>query len=77
MRTCTNQSTPVHATYVDTGTLRIRLNAPMSGFARTGNNEITVSVNDAEKCGIDPQDAQQTLEIAEANLKKAEGNRQE
>ncbi|KAI3758808.1 hypothetical protein L6452_06380 [Arctium lappa] len=40
-------------------------------------NEITVLVNDAEKSGdIDPQEAQQTLEIAEAALRKAEGKRQ-
>ncbi|TAJ02281.1 hypothetical protein DMA11_24470, partial [Marinilabiliaceae bacterium JC017] len=33
--------------------------------------------NDAEKgSDIDPQEAQQTLEIAETNLKKAEGKRQ-
>ncbi|KAL3648472.1 hypothetical protein CASFOL_007896 [Castilleja foliolosa] len=38
---------------------------------------ITVLVNDAEKgSDIDPQEAQQTLEIAEANLRKAEGKRQ-
>ncbi|KAF4388017.1 hypothetical protein G4B88_017050 [Cannabis sativa] len=42
-----------------------------------GNNEITVLVNDAEKgSDIDPQEAQQTLEIAEVNLSKAEGKRQ-
>nr|YP_009415672.1 ATP synthase CF1 epsilon subunit [Polyspora speciosa]YP_010527255.1 ATP synthase CF1 epsilon subunit [Polyspora tonkinensis]ASM42621.1 ATP synthase CF1 epsilon subunit [Polyspora speciosa]UXR13491.1 ATP synthase CF1 epsilon subunit [Polyspora speciosa]UXR13579.1 ATP synthase CF1 epsilon subunit [Polyspora tonkinensis]UXR13665.1 ATP synthase CF1 epsilon subunit [Polyspora speciosa] len=73
------------ATAVDIGILRIRLNvndqwltmALMGGFARIGNNEITVLVNDAEKSSdIDPQEAQQTLEIAEANLKKAEGKRQ-
>nr|YP_009416542.1 ATP synthase CF1 epsilon subunit [Adinandra angustifolia]YP_009417349.1 ATP synthase CF1 epsilon subunit [Adinandra millettii]QVL28356.1 ATP synthase CF1 epsilon subunit [Adinandra megaphylla]QVL28442.1 ATP synthase CF1 epsilon subunit [Adinandra bockiana]ASM45927.1 ATP synthase CF1 epsilon subunit [Adinandra angustifolia]ASM46014.1 ATP synthase CF1 epsilon subunit [Adinandra millettii] len=73
------------ATAVDIGILRIRLNlndqwltmALMGGFARIGNNEITVLVNDAEKSrDIDPQEAQQTLEIAEANLKKAEGKRQ-
>ncbi|KAF5773798.1 putative ATP synthase, F1 complex, delta/epsilon subunit, F0F1 ATP synthase delta/epsilon subunit [Helianthus annuus] len=41
--------------------------ALMGGFARIGNNEITVLVNDAEKSSdIDPQEAQQTLEIAEA-----------
>ncbi|CAH8337080.1 unnamed protein product, partial [Eruca vesicaria subsp. sativa] len=51
--------------------------ALMSGFARIGNNEITILVNDAEKnSDIDPQEAQQTLEIAEANLRKAEGKRQ-
>ncbi|CAH8304898.1 unnamed protein product, partial [Eruca vesicaria subsp. sativa] len=51
--------------------------ALMCGFARIGNNEITILVNDAEKnSDIDPQEAQQTLEIAEANLRKAEGKRQ-
>ena len=73
------------ATAVDIGILRICLNdqwitmALMGGFARIGNNEITilVLVNDAEKgSDIDPQEAQQTLEIAEANLSKAEGKRQ-
>ncbi|KAI3663619.1 hypothetical protein L6452_45631 [Arctium lappa] len=71
------------ATAIDIGILRIRLNdqwltmALMGGFARIGNNEITVLVNDAEKSGdIDPQEAQQTLEIAEAALRKAEGKRQ-
>nr|YP_009572703.1 ATP synthase CF1 epsilon subunit [Seguieria aculeata]QBE88417.1 ATP synthase CF1 epsilon subunit [Seguieria aculeata] len=73
------------ATAVDIGILRIRLNvndqwltmALMGGFARIGNNEITVLVNDAERgSDIDPQEAQQTLEIAETNLRKAEGKRQ-
>ncbi|KAI4297895.1 hypothetical protein L6164_037754 [Bauhinia variegata] len=51
--------------------------ALMGGFARIGNNEITILVNDAEKgSDIDPQEAQQTLEIAEANLSKAQGKRQ-
>ncbi|THG20144.1 hypothetical protein TEA_002380 [Camellia sinensis var. sinensis] len=49
---------------------------PEQAFYLVGNNEITVLVNDAEKSSdIDPQEAQQTLEIAEANLKKAEGSR--
>ncbi|KAA3456150.1 ATP synthase, F1 beta subunit [Gossypium australe] len=71
------------ATAVDIGILRICLNdqwltmALMGGFARIGNNEITILVNDAEKgSNIDPQEAQQALEIAEANLRKAEGKRQ-
>uniref|UniRef100_UPI0030028DBA ATP synthase CF1 epsilon subunit n=1 Tax=Baolia bracteata TaxID=2184446 RepID=UPI0030028DBA len=71
------------ATAIDIGILRMRLNdqwltmALMGGFARIGNNEITILVNDAEKgSDIDPQEAQQTLEIAEANLRKAEGKRQ-
>nr|AKZ30540.1 ATP synthase CF1 epsilon subunit [Goodenia discophora] len=71
------------ATAVDIGILRIRLNdqwltmALMGGFARIGNNEITLLVNDAEKSGdIDPQEARQTLEIAKDTLRKAEGKRQ-
>nr|WGC90804.1 ATP synthase CF1 epsilon subunit [Bupleurum commelynoideum] len=71
------------ATAVDIGILKIRLDgqwltmALMGGFARIGNNEITFLVNDAEKSSdIDSQEAQQTLEIAEANLRKAEGKRQ-
>nr|YP_010180545.1 AtpE [Maerua crassifolia]YP_010180633.1 AtpE [Maerua oblongifolia]QVD39964.1 AtpE [Maerua crassifolia]QVD40052.1 AtpE [Maerua oblongifolia] len=73
------------ATAVDIGILKMRLNlnnqwltmALMGGFARIGNNKITILVNDAEKSSdIDPQEAQQTLEIAEANLRKAEGKRQ-
>nr|YP_009365497.1 ATP synthase CF1 epsilon subunit [Dioscorea villosa]YP_010833874.1 ATP synthase CF1 epsilon subunit [Dioscorea gracillima]ARJ61039.1 ATP synthase CF1 epsilon subunit [Dioscorea villosa]WFP43958.1 ATP synthase CF1 epsilon subunit [Dioscorea gracillima] len=71
------------ATAVDIGLLRIRPNdqwltvALMGGFARIGNNEITILGNDAEmSTDIDPQEAQQTLEIAEANLSRAEGKRQ-
>nr|QXI85113.1 ATP synthase CF1 epsilon subunit [Gentiana acaulis] len=71
------------ATAVDIGILRIRIDAQwvtlalMGGFARIGNNEILVLVNDAETgSNIDPQEAQQTLEIAEANLRKAQGKRQ-
>nr|YP_010131100.1 ATP synthase CF1 epsilon subunit [Benincasa hispida]QPZ75747.1 ATP synthase CF1 epsilon subunit [Benincasa hispida]QSQ72316.1 CF1 subunit epsilon [Benincasa hispida]UXN84288.1 ATP synthase CF1 epsilon subunit [Benincasa hispida] len=73
------------ATAVDIGILKIRLTpndgwltmALMGGFARIGNNEVTILVNDAEKASdIDPQEAQQTLEIAEANLREAQGKRQ-
>ena len=71
------------ATAVDIGLLRIRLNdqwlrvALMGGFARIGNNEIIILGNDAERStDIDPQEAQETLEIAEANLRKAKGKRQ-
>ncbi|KAB2021830.1 hypothetical protein ES319_D07G167500v1 [Gossypium barbadense] len=69
------------ATAVDIGILRIRLNdqwltmALMGGFARIGNNEITILVND-KGCDIDPQEAQQALEITETNLRKAKGKRQ-
>lgn len=71
------------ATAVDIGLLRIRLKdqwlrvALMGGFARIGNNEIIILGNEAEKStDIDPQEAQETLEIAEANLRKAKGKRQ-
>lgn len=71
------------ATAVDIGILRLRLNdqwlkiALMGGFARVGNNEITILVNDAEKgSDINPQEAEQALEIAEDNLSRAEGKRQ-
>nr|YP_009581451.1 ATP synthase CF1 epsilon subunit [Nigella damascena]QBK49516.1 ATP synthase CF1 epsilon subunit [Nigella damascena]QFV17976.1 ATP synthase CF1 epsilon subunit [Nigella damascena]QIS63905.1 ATP synthase CF1 epsilon subunit [Nigella damascena] len=71
------------ATGVDIGILRIRLNdqwltiALMGGFARIVNNEIIILVNDAERgSDIDPQEAQQTLEIAEDSLSRAEGKRQ-
>nr|QJD20937.1 ATP synthase CF1 epsilon subunit [Trifolium alexandrinum] len=71
------------ATALDIGILRIRLNdrwltvALMGGFARIGNNDITILANDAERgSDIDPQEAQQTLKIAETNLNKAKGKRQ-
>nr|YP_010328257.1 ATP synthase CF1 epsilon subunit [Azadirachta excelsa]UJH19691.1 ATP synthase CF1 epsilon subunit [Azadirachta excelsa] len=71
------------ATAVDIGILRIRFNdqwltmALMGGFARIGNNEITILVNDAETSSdIDPEEARKTLEIAEANLRNAESKRQ-
>nr|YP_010120318.1 CF1 subunit epsilon [Iris ensata]YP_010120579.1 CF1 subunit epsilon [Iris laevigata]YP_010120840.1 CF1 subunit epsilon [Iris pseudacorus]YP_010121100.1 CF1 subunit epsilon [Iris setosa]QRC76847.1 CF1 subunit epsilon [Iris ensata]QRC77108.1 CF1 subunit epsilon [Iris laevigata]QRC77368.1 CF1 subunit epsilon [Iris pseudacorus]QRC77715.1 CF1 subunit epsilon [Iris setosa]ULG04265.1 ATP synthase CF1 epsilon subunit [Iris ensata] len=71
------------ATAVDIGLLRIRHNdqwltvALMGGFARISNNEITILGNDAEmSTDIDPQEAQQALEIAEANLSRAQGKRQ-
>ena len=71
------------ATAVDIGLLRIRVDdqwltvALMGGFARICNNEITILGNDAEiSTDIDPQEAQQALEIAETNLSKAEGKRQ-
>ncbi|TYJ42634.1 hypothetical protein E1A91_A03G102100v1, partial [Gossypium mustelinum] len=63
------------ATTIDIGILKIHLYnqwltmALMGGFVRIGNNKITILVNDMEK-GSD------ILEIAKANLRKAEGNRQ-
>lgn len=74
--------TPI-ATALDIGLLRIHINdqwlrvALMGGFARIGNNEIIILGNDAEiSTDIDPQEAQEALEIAEANLRKATGKRQ-
>nr|YP_010184043.1 ATP synthase CF1 epsilon subunit [Lloydia tibetica]QVG62889.1 ATP synthase CF1 epsilon subunit [Lloydia tibetica]UIB41395.1 ATP synthase CF1 epsilon subunit [Lloydia tibetica] len=71
------------ATAVDIGLLRIRLNdqwltvALMGGFARIGNNEITILGNDAEmSTDIDPQEAKQAFEIAKTNLSRAEGKKQ-
>ncbi|CAN6440746.1 unnamed protein product [Victoria cruziana] len=61
--------TPI-ATAVDIGILRILLDDQWLTMTLMG-------VNDAEKgSDIDLQEAQQTLEIAEANLSKAEGKRQ-
>nr|YP_009299600.1 ATP synthase CF1 epsilon subunit [Pelargonium myrrhifolium]QBX01768.1 ATP synthase CF1 epsilon subunit [Pelargonium candicans]QBX01772.1 ATP synthase CF1 epsilon subunit [Pelargonium caucalifolium]QBX01826.1 ATP synthase CF1 epsilon subunit [Pelargonium multicaule]AJB99514.1 ATP synthase CF1 epsilon subunit [Pelargonium myrrhifolium]QBX01769.1 ATP synthase CF1 epsilon subunit [Pelargonium candicans] len=77
---------PNHASIVttlDLGILRIRFNdqwftiALMGGFARIRNNEILVLATAAEKgSDIDPQEAQQTVEIAEDSLRKAEDKRQ-
>ena len=74
--------TPI-ATALDIGLLRIHINdqwlkvALMGGFARIGNNELIILGNDAEiSTDIDPQEAQEALEIAEANLRKAKGKRQ-
>ncbi|KAF2913150.1 hypothetical protein DAI22_01g357000 [Oryza sativa Japonica Group] len=58
------------------GPLRIRLLNDQwltavlwSGFARIVNNEIIILGNDAELgSDIDPEEAQQALEIAEANV---------
>ncbi|WVZ87831.1 hypothetical protein U9M48_034406 [Paspalum notatum var. saurae] len=63
------------------GPLRIRLLNDQwltavlwSGFARIVNNEIIILGNDAELgSDIDPEEAQQALEIAEAHLSRAEG----
>jgi F-type H+-transporting ATPase subunit epsilon len=78
---------PNHApvnTAIDMGPLRICLlndqwlTAVMwSGFARIVINEIMILGNDAELgSDIDPEEAQRALEIAEANLSKAEGTKE-
>nr|YP_009664128.1 ATP synthase CF1 epsilon subunit [Cuscuta costaricensis]QCW07764.1 ATP synthase CF1 epsilon subunit [Cuscuta costaricensis] len=71
------------ATALDIGILRINLNgqwlsiAIMGGVARIANNAITILVNDAERGSeISRQEAQETLERAETNFRKAEGMRQ-
>ena len=68
---------------VDIGVMKIRLNgqwstmALMGGFAKIDNDRITVLVNNAERdVDIDPQEAQETFEIAKADLARAEGKRQ-
>src|SRR3954462_1329405 len=70
-------------TGLDIGILKIRFKdqwfpmALMGGFARIVNNEITVFAHDGEKASdIDPQEAQQTLQIAKDNLRKAEAEGQ-
>ncbi|PHU24625.1 ATP synthase epsilon chain, chloroplastic [Capsicum chinense] len=70
------------ATAVAIGILQIRVNNQwltttlIGGFTRIGNNEITILVNNMENgSDIDPQEAQKTLEIAEANVKKVERRR--
>ncbi|KAH0467600.1 hypothetical protein IEQ34_002633 [Dendrobium chrysotoxum] len=46
----------------------------MGGFARISNNEITILGNGVKiSTDIDPKEARQTLEVAEANLSRAEG----
>jgi F-type H+-transporting ATPase subunit epsilon len=69
---------------IDMGPLRIRLLNDQwltvvlwSGFARIVNNEIIILGNDAELgSDIDPEEAQQALEIGEANLSKAKGTKE-
>ncbi|KMZ76292.1 H(+)-transporting two-sector ATPase [Zostera marina] len=51
--------------------------ALMGGFARIGNNEITILGNDEKiSTDIDPKEAKKALEIAKTNLSIAEGKRQ-
>nr|YP_010291882.1 ATP synthase CF1 epsilon subunit [Xyris capensis]ULQ68479.1 ATP synthase CF1 epsilon subunit [Xyris capensis]ULQ68571.1 ATP synthase CF1 epsilon subunit [Xyris capensis] len=70
-------------TSLDIGLLKIRLKdrwltaALMGGFAKIVNNEIIVFAYDGEmSTDIDPKKAQQDLEIAGANLNKAEDQSQ-
>nr|YP_009673783.1 ATP synthase CF1 epsilon subunit [Cuscuta chapalana]QDF46506.1 ATP synthase CF1 epsilon subunit [Cuscuta chapalana] len=71
------------ATALDIGILRIHVNgqwlsiAMMGGVARIAKNAITILVNDAERGSeISRKEAQETLEIAETNFRKAKGMRQ-
>ncbi|KAL5654364.1 hypothetical protein ACJX0J_033683 [Zea mays] len=53
------------------------LKGPISTATRIFNNEIIILGNDAELgSDIDPEEAQHALEIAEANLSKAEGTKE-
>jgi len=75
---------PLRIRLLDDQWLRIRLldnqwltAVLWSGFARIVNNEIIILGNDAELgSDIDPEEAQQALEIAEANLSRAEGTKE-
>nr|YP_009673724.1 ATP synthase CF1 epsilon subunit [Cuscuta mexicana]QDF46446.1 ATP synthase CF1 epsilon subunit [Cuscuta mexicana] len=71
------------ATALNIGILRIYFNgqwlsvALMGGVARMAKNAITILVNDAERGSeISRKEAQETLERAETNFRKAEGMRQ-
>nr|NP_569635.1 ATP synthase CF1 epsilon subunit [Psilotum nudum]Q8WI12.1 RecName: Full=ATP synthase epsilon chain, chloroplastic; AltName: Full=ATP synthase F1 sector epsilon subunit; AltName: Full=F-ATPase epsilon subunit [Psilotum nudum]AGC26799.1 ATP synthase epsilon chain [Psilotum nudum]BAB84222.1 ATP synthase epsilon subunit [Psilotum nudum] len=76
---------PNHApllTALDIGVMKIRIDerwsnmALMGGFATIDNNQITILVNEAEKSSeIDPEEAQETFQKAQANLTRAEGKR--
>nr|AND48984.1 CF1 epsilon subunit of ATP synthase [Sphagnum squarrosum] len=77
---------PNHApllTALDIGILKIRINgqwstmALMGGFAMIDNNQMTILVNEAEKAvEINPQEAQDTFQIAQKKLAQAEGRKQ-
>nr|ATL58745.1 ATP synthase CF1 epsilon subunit [Salvinia cucullata] len=76
---------PNHApllTALDMGVMRIRQDeqwsamALMGGFAMVDNNQVTVPVNEAERATeIDPDEAQRSFQIAQADLAKAEGKK--
>ena len=77
---------PNHApllTALDIGIIKIRLNgqwstmALMGGFAMINSNQMTILVNEAEKAiEINPQEAQETFQIAQNRLAQAEGRKQ-
>nr|YP_010572876.1 ATP synthase CF1 epsilon subunit [Juniperus osteosperma]UZH44314.1 ATP synthase CF1 epsilon subunit [Juniperus osteosperma] len=70
-------------TALDIGVMKIRLNAQwstmalMGGFAKIGNDEITLLVNNAERgIDIDLQEAQESFRLAKVDRARAEGKRQ-
>lgn len=76
---------PNHApllTALDMGVSKIRHDgqwsamAPMGGFAMIDNNQVTILVNEAERASeIDPNEARETFQMAQADSTKAEGKK--
>nr|YP_010308005.1 ATP synthase CF1 epsilon subunit [Microlepia speluncae]ULU28017.1 ATP synthase CF1 epsilon subunit [Microlepia speluncae] len=76
---------PNHApllTALDMGVSRIRYDgqwsamAPMGGFAMIDGNQVTILVNEAEKATeIDPDEARESYQAAQADSAKAEGRK--
>nr|YP_009427394.1 ATP synthase CF1 epsilon subunit [Rhachidosorus consimilis]ASU96094.1 ATP synthase CF1 epsilon subunit [Rhachidosorus consimilis] len=76
---------PNHApllTALDMGVSKIRHDgqwsamALMGGFAMIDNNKVTILVNEAERATeIDPDEAQRTFQMAQADSAKAEGKK--
>nr|YP_009498694.1 ATP synthase CF1 epsilon subunit [Isoetes melanospora]AWK91983.1 ATP synthase CF1 epsilon subunit [Isoetes melanospora]AWK92067.1 ATP synthase CF1 epsilon subunit [Isoetes mississippiensis] len=77
---------PNHApllTALDIGIMKVRLNgqwstmALMGGFAMMDNNQITILVNEAEEATeIDPEEAREAFQKAQADLAQVEGRKQ-
>jgi ATP synthase F1 epsilon subunit len=78
---------PNHApiiTGLDVGAMLVKNKEKWTAFAVMGGfavikkkNEVTILANDAESVeSIDPEEAQKGLELAQANLEKAEGIKQ-
>nr|YP_010616240.1 ATP synthase CF1 epsilon subunit [Elaphoglossum yoshinagae]WAU47611.1 ATP synthase CF1 epsilon subunit [Elaphoglossum yoshinagae] len=76
---------PNHApllTALDMGVSKIRYDgqwsamALMGGFAMIDNNQVTILVNEAERATeIDPNEARETFQMAQADSTKAEGKK--
>nr|QKV46650.1 ATP synthase CF1 epsilon subunit [Bolbitis subcordata] len=76
---------PNHApllTALDMGVSKIRHDgqwsamAPMGGFAMIDNNQVTILANEAERAAeIDPDEARETFQMAQADSTKAEGKK--